>query len=280
MARSTVQVKSTALGCGTIRVVDPSTGRRARRRAEVTEAILHTAREHLSTHGAAALSLRAVARDLGMVSSAVYRYVADRDALLTLLLVEAYTEVADAVDSAVADAADRPWDARVLAAARVFRAWAVADPARYALLYGSPVPGYAAPPEATLEPGTRVLRTLVALVAEGVAAGEVSDTPRGEAAPAALLPDLGRVGTDLGLPDHPDVLLRTLRLWAELVGVVSLEVFGQFGDGTFTEPALLSEHGVRVALGEVRGAPDRAPGSLAAPTPARRAPVTVVYGVP
>ena len=81
--------------------------------------------QHLAEHGAAGLSLRAVTRDLGMVSSAVYRYVANRDELLTLLLVDAYGAQADAVDAAVASAADQRWHDRVVAAAHAFRAWAV-----------------------------------------------------------------------------------------------------------------------------------------------------------
>ena len=75
---------------------------RAERREDVTARILKIGLRHLAEHGAAALSLRAVTRELGMVSSAVYRYVANRDELLTLLLVEAYTDLADAVDAAVA----------------------------------------------------------------------------------------------------------------------------------------------------------------------------------
>ncbi len=130
---------------------------RADRRQDVTVRILEIARRHLAEEGAASLSLRAVTRELGMVSSAVYRYVANRDELLTLLVVDAYTDLADAVDLAVAGAARKGWQQRVVAGCLAFRAWAVADPARYALLYGSPVPGYTAPAERTTEPGTRVV---------------------------------------------------------------------------------------------------------------------------
>ena len=156
---------------------------RARRREDVTARVLEIGRQHLAEHGAAGLSLRAVTRDLGMVSSAVYRYVANRDELLTLLLVDAYGAQADAVQAAVASAADERWSDRLLAAAHAFRAWAVAEPSRYALLYGSPVPGYAAPPEVTIEPGTRVIGILLGLVAEGVARGDVPDAA-GAARPA------------------------------------------------------------------------------------------------
>ncbi len=226
---------------------------RAARREDLTARVVAVGRRHLGEHGAAALSLRAVTRELGMVSSAVYRYVANRDELLTLLVVDAYTEQADGVDAAVAQAGDRPWDQRLLAGALAFRAWGVAEPARYALLYGSPVPGYAAPPEITIAPGTRVLTTLLALVAEGVASAEVVDGPSGVALTGPLAADLARVAHDVGLPAGPDVLARAVSLWACLVGSVSLEVFGQYGTETFTEAAALFEHHVCGAIAHLRG---------------------------
>ncbi len=118
-----------------------SEGVRARRRDDVTRRVLETGRRHLAEYGAAALSLRAVTRDLGMVSSAVYRYVASRDELLTLLVVDAYTELGDAVDARLAELSRAAWDTRALAACVAVREWALREPARYALLYGSPVPG-------------------------------------------------------------------------------------------------------------------------------------------
>ena len=111
---------------------------------------------HLATEGAAALSLRAVARDLGLVSSAVYRYVASRDELLTLLVVDGYDELGDAVDAALERVDTADFAGRLAAIGRATRAWALAEPATYALLFGSPVPGYEAPAEQTTGPGIRV----------------------------------------------------------------------------------------------------------------------------
>lgn len=221
---------------------------RADRRQDVTGRILEIARRHLAEEGAASLSLRAVTRELGMVSSAVYRYVANRDELLTLLVVDAYTDLADAVDLAVAGAARRGWQQRVVVGCLAFRAWAVADPARYALLYGSPVPGYTAPAERTTEPGTRVVLLIAGLVAEGVARGEVSaattDLPVGRPLAAGLTP----VSEEAGIPGGPAVTVRALHLWSTLVGAVSLEVFGQYGPGGPPEPEALLEHQVRLVL--------------------------------
>jgi len=230
-----------------------SEGVRARRRDDVTRQVLEIGRRHLTQYGAAALSLRAVTRDLGMVSSAVYRYVGSRDELLTLLVVDAYTELGDAVDARLADAARAAWDTRILAVCNAVRDWALGEPARYALLYGSPVPGYEAPGEQTMEPGTRVILALLRLVAEGVTAGDVTDGPALVPVPRPLRADLARVAADVGMDVDPAVMARSVLLWATLFGAVSLEVFGQYGEDTFMERGLLFEQQIRLALTVVRG---------------------------
>ena len=155
---------------------------RERARAQTIADIVRLGREHLAVHGAAALSLRAVARDLGVVSSAVYRYVENRDELLTLLLIDAYGELGDEVDAAVGRVAGRGLHAgRFQALGRAVRGWAIREPARYALLFGSPVPGYRAPAERTTGPGTRVIFSLMAIFDAAWRAGALG----AEAAPAA-----------------------------------------------------------------------------------------------
>src|SRR5271155_4259427 len=130
-------------------------GKRQDSREQLESKIVDLGRRQLVDHGAAGLSLRAIARDLGMVSSAVYRYVSSRDELLTLLLIDAYTDLADAVDRA-REAMPDVWSDDVIAIAHAARDWATTHPASWALLYGSPVPGYHAPAERTVGPGTRV----------------------------------------------------------------------------------------------------------------------------
>ena len=198
------------------------TGVRARVRAELTEEILAVARRHLAEQGAAALSLRAVARDVGMVSSAIYRYFASRDELLTALIVEAFDAVGEAAEQADAT---RPRDdlaGRWLAMARAIRAWAIANPQQYALVYGSPVPGYAAPQD-TVDPAARVSLVLLQLLVDGVAAGTLEDerieTTR------ALRTDLARLREVApGVPDG--VLVRGIHAWTWLFGHISYELFG------------------------------------------------------
>ena len=131
-------------------------------------------REHLALHGAAALSLRAVARDLGVVSSAVYRYVESRDELLTLLLIDAYGELGDAVDAAVEPFPADDFRGRFAALAHAVREWALREPSRYSLLFGSPVPGYQAPAERTTGPGTRVVTCLMGILDSAYRAGRLA----------------------------------------------------------------------------------------------------------
>ncbi|HMS76014.1 TetR/AcrR family transcriptional regulator [Gordonia sp. (in: high G+C Gram-positive bacteria)] len=206
-------------------------------------------RSHLRTHGAAGLSLRAIARELGVVSSAVYRYVPSRDDLLTMLLVEGYADLADAVDTAVAQAGGDDPEARLLAAATTVRRWAVDDPARWALLYGSPVPGYAAPAEQTVVPGTRVVATLLRELADAHARGLVRDDLPDCA--AAISADLSAIRDEFGLALPDPVIAAGSTVWAALIGAVSLEVFGQYGTGTFRHPEMLFEAQVRLAMSRI-----------------------------
>jgi AcrR family transcriptional regulator len=120
----------------------PSATRTARERArtEITQEILDAARGYLATDGAPALSLRAIARDLGMASSALYRYFDSRDALLTRLIIDAYDSLGAAAEASesVVDRADLT--GRLTAICHAVRAWALAHPNEYTLIYGSPVP--------------------------------------------------------------------------------------------------------------------------------------------
>lgn len=226
------------------------TSPRARAREQTMRDIVRIGRAHLATDGAAALSLRAVARDLGVVSSAVYRYVASRDDLLTLLVVDGYDELGDAVDAAEAKVTRSDHAGRMRAIGRAVRAWALAEPATYALLFGSPVPGYEAPAERTTEPGTRVIRRLVEVWEDAWVAGEAS-TPGGGVAPRRLARDLARIRRDLSITAPDELVARGMLAWAALFGCVSFEVFGQYGADTFTDPKDVFEHHLDVLVATV-----------------------------
>jgi AcrR family transcriptional regulator len=203
-------------------------GKRAQRRREIEASILRVAREHVATEGAAALSLRAVARDLGMVSSGIYRYVESRDDLLTRLIVDAYTSLADAVLAAHDAVPIEDLDARWRTIGSTIRAWALSHPHDYALIYGTPVPGYAAPAERTNMPGSRVMALLVHLLDDARRVGRLrvgAPDPLAEAAAAPLLDDPFLAGSEL----TPEQLTRAIAAWTLLIGAVSSELFGHLG---------------------------------------------------
>lgn len=207
---------------------------RERARAEFTADLLAAARDRLAAEGWAGLSLRAVARDLGVASSAVYRYVDSRDALLTLLVVEAYDAVGAACEAAEAQAraAGATPAATYLAVARAFRAWAVANRSAFELVYGTPVPGYAAPQD-TVPHAVRIWVVLIRIVVAAHADG--SWRPTGPQAPGHGLVDPGALElaaaavAEAGLADDSvgeAAATRTLVLFTALLGAVSAELFG------------------------------------------------------
>lgn len=202
---------------------------RQRVRAELTAEITDVARAHLAEHGADGLSLRAVARDLGMVSSALYRYFPSRDHLLTALIVEAYDAVGDAAERAAA--AVEPSDdlaGRWLALATATRRWAVANPHEWALIFGSPVPGYRAP-EDTIDPAARIPLLLIGLGQEAADRRRRPRTPPSPV-PPAVSADLHRLrdATGATLDDHE--LARGIAAWTALVGTISFELFGHLNN--------------------------------------------------
>jgi len=198
---------------------------RANARAEMTDRIKRVAREYLAVDGAN-LSLRAVARDLGVVSSAVYRYFASRDDLLTALILDGYAALGEAAEQAEAAVPRRDLAARWVALGRGIRAWALANPHEYALLYGSPVPGYAAPQD-TVGPASRPVLVMVGILREAVARGTVAaaDGPR---LPRAIRADLEQLQAQPAYGGVPPALFaRGMTAWAQLFGTLSFELFGR-----------------------------------------------------
>jgi AcrR family transcriptional regulator len=199
-------------------------GARARARTEITAAIKEEARRQLAADGAARLSLRAVARELGMVSSAVYRYFPSRDELLTALIIDAYDSVgatAEKADAAASRGAGPT--ARWTSVCEAVRAWAIAHPHEYALIHGSPVPGYTAP-DTTVQSAARVGLVLIGIVR----AAHQETGAEGPPITPELRPEAGRMAADFA-PDLPPELVVTLvAAWAELYGLIQFDVFGQF----------------------------------------------------
>lgn len=200
---------------------------RARARAQTLVDIRRVALEQLATEGSAGLSLRAVARELGVVPSALYRYMASRDELVTALVVDAYADLAATVGEATGRGSRRRQRSRWIGGARALRAWAHAQPARFRLLYGSPVPGYAAPPE-TVGPATAVVVAMLAPVVDAAAgAADDSTVPPGR----VLTRQLEAVAAGLGVDVPPALLARAVGAWSEVIGLVVLELGGHFVGG-------------------------------------------------
>ncbi|MER6063043.1 TetR/AcrR family transcriptional regulator [Streptomyces sp. NPDC001792] len=198
-------------------------GARARARTEVTAAIKEAARRQLAEEGAAKLSLRAVARELGMVSSALYRYFPSRDDLLTALIIDAYDSLGAAAEQARDAAAGAAAVARWTAVCEAVRGWALAHPHEYALIYGSPVPGYAAP-QTTVPAAARVGLVFIGIVRDTHEGTGLADLPL----PAGLRPEAERMAADLAPDLPPEAITALVAAWAQLFGLVSFELFGQF----------------------------------------------------
>jgi AcrR family transcriptional regulator len=213
---------------GRLAGVTPTTGRRARLRAELVQEIKDEARRQVTESGAPALSLRAVARELGMVSSGIYRYFPSRDELLTALIIDAYNDIGAAAERADASCDRCDFFGRWRAACRAVRNWALEHPHEYALVYGSPVPGYRAPQD-TVGPASRVTLVLAALVRDAAAAGALERpftperTPEMSERAAAEGARAGAIVLE-GVP--ADAVVRALAAWTQLFGFISFELFG------------------------------------------------------
>ncbi|WP_141580977.1 TetR/AcrR family transcriptional regulator [Actinomadura sp. WMMA1423] len=223
-----------------------STGRTARERvrAELVREITEIARRQLATEGAAGLSLRAVAREMGMVSSAIYRYFPSRDDLLTALIIDGYNAVGEAVERADAKAAASAeaggFGGRWLAVCRAVREWALAHPHEYALLYGSPVPGYKAPQD-TVAAAVRDTLVMARIVSEAHAAGAIDPAGPCPPPPPAIAEDMARARGMLPMDVPDDVMARAFTAWAALYGTVSFELFGQY-ENVIEERAAYFDH--------------------------------------
>src|SRR5580698_6084763 len=208
---------------------------RERVREEMTAEILAVASAHVAREGAAALSLRSIARDLGMAPSALYRYFDGRDALLSALILDAYealaTEAERAADEAEAGAG-APGEGsgeaeRWLSVPRALRRWALEHPHQWGLIFGTPVPGYQAP-EDTVEPYARMAAALVRPLVTAQLAGRLPDDDQRRPVSDDLRAAVAPVSDGL-LPGVPvEKVVLALEGWTTIVGAISLEVFGHW----------------------------------------------------
>ncbi|MEQ0559931.1 TetR/AcrR family transcriptional regulator [Amycolatopsis sp. NEAU-NG30] len=215
-----------------------TTSRRARLRTETTAEIKRVALELMASGGPGSITLRAIAREMGMTANAIYGYFATRDDLLTALIKDVYTELADTLEAARDALPEADAAGRILAWAHAFRDWALAHPQGFRLIYGDPVPGYQAPEGgAAPEAEHRVCAGLTGLAAGAwpEASGRYTDDSFDWTDFDEKL--AGEVRAEFpGLP--PAAVALALRIWGHLHGLVSLEVLGHLRAQT-TNPAKL-----------------------------------------
>jgi AcrR family transcriptional regulator len=199
---------------------------RERARAELIGEIKASARRQLAASSASELSLRAIARELEMASSAIYRYFPSRDDLLTALIIDAYDAVGEIAEQADAQSHGERPAVRWARTCRAIRAWAYANPHEYALVYGSPIPGYRAPTD-TVAHASRVAVVLALVLREGLVTEGVG--PRKPS--VAPTDSTDRAFQDEGLRElmhdvPPEIVTRSLMAWTQLFGLISMELFG------------------------------------------------------
>ncbi len=235
----------------------PSAPRTARERVRhaLTNEIKEVALAQLASGGGTALSLRAIAREMGMASSGLFRYFRTRDALLTALIIDSYSALAQAAEAAEVMVHEKSVEDRWMAICHGVRSWAVAHPHEYALIFGSPIPGYAAP-LGTVEPATRVPLLLGDLLRDLVSDGtyEVGAHPEPPAEVQRAL-DPVRAVMPPGVPS--DLMVRGLMAWTYLFGALSFEVFGH-RHNVIADDEVFFDHEVRM-LAAMLGLVDQSP---------------------
>jgi len=230
--------------------------RRERQREAAATEIKAVARQQMAENGPNALSLRGIASAIGMTAPAIYRYFPSRDDLVTALIVDAYRALGEAIDGAQAALPAGDYPGRWVACAVAYRRWAMAHQGDFALIFGTPIPGYHAPPEVTVPVVVEAFRPFIAIPEAALAAGCFDWSPeRFGSAPATDARLAASMGTDSSLP--PALLRGALEGWAVLHGAVTLEIVGQLppllGDAAeFLEVAIRSfvgRFGMRAAGG-------------------------------
>ncbi|HKJ27377.1 MAG TPA: TetR/AcrR family transcriptional regulator [Anaerolineales bacterium] len=199
-----------------------SAKRRERQREETTQEIIATARRQIAEQGASALSLRGIARQMEMTTPALYRYFENRDALVTALIVKAYQSLQEHLEAArIAHRAENPAE-QVIAVGLAYREWALKYPEDYALIFGTPIPGYKAPAESTLPLARSALGVLIRVLEDGWKSGDFH------------LPDDPPILSAELLSENPNgaelapLLSTALALWSQVHGLTSLELFNHF----------------------------------------------------
>lgn len=198
----------------------PST-MRERYRAQVRQEVKQAALGQLAESGPGGLSIAAIGKQLGVSGPALYRYFASRDDLLTELVIDAYNDLADALTAATSEVSSHDPRPRFEALARAYRSWALAQPHRYRLLFGPPLPGYDAHAQRLVDAAAKAMNLLLDII-DAAADRAAVPPPQPLASQLAVWAQPYRPGID------PATALDAVLVWSRLHGIVSLEIAGNF----------------------------------------------------
>lgn len=194
-------------------------------REEMIQQIKATAREQMTVKGTAGLSLRGIARELGVTAPAIYNYFPTLDDLITALITDAFRSIAGAMAIAADEGDDGTAVSRIFAAGLAYREWAVANPIQFQLIYGNPIPNYTAPAEITGPLARLPFEGLMQDFMSAYQAGELTFPDQYVNIPDTVREDiqtyLSRVGFEM-----PEAIIYTIMSsWAHIHGIVMLELF-------------------------------------------------------
>lgn len=188
--------------------------------------IKNAAWRQIAEFGAPALTLRGIARNLHITAPAIYNYYPSRDELVTALIIDAYNSMADSQLSAIENIQPEDHGARLLSLGSAYREWAITHPQRYQLIFGTPIPGYHAPLEATMPAASRSLEPLIMCLAAAWRDGELRHHASSQISPA-LQQQLFEWRQYTSVP-HEQILLSVMIIWSRVHGLVSLEIGNQY----------------------------------------------------
>ncbi len=222
--------------------------RRGRLQEQTRDEIKAVARRQMAREGASALSLRAIAGEMGLTAPALYRYYPSRDELITALIVDAFHALGDVLEGARGTVVAEAHANQFVAMMHAYRAWALAHPAEFTLIYGTPIPGYHAPEVVTDPAVRRSLAPLLALLAAAWQAGKITPDPAYAAPPPPLGERFGAMLPGAAGGRVPTAALHVgFVAWAHLQGIIMLELFGHIAP-VVGDPELFYAFEVRVQL--------------------------------
>lgn len=208
--------------------MEPSAlSRRDRLRGSTVDEILGVARRQLVASGPTGISLRAIAREMGMTAPALYRYFDSLEDLVAALVAACYDDLTAAIVAERDTYADQPVGVRMIACSRAFRRWALAHTPEFSLLFGTPIPELSTDPEGpSEEAGRRFGAVFGALFVELWATAPFAIPDDADIEPR-LAAGLAECQVKMGIGDLPlGAVLAYMSSWVKLYGAVTMEVFG------------------------------------------------------